>query len=57
MADADVLVIGTGPKLRTASLLSGRPVPPFISARMPPHTCKSHKTVNIQPRTVHPTSK
>lgn len=42
MTDADVLVIGTGPKLRTASLLSGRPVPPFISARMPPHTCKSH---------------
>lgn len=42
MADADVLVIGTGPKLRTALLLSGRPVPSFISARMPPHTCKSH---------------
>lgn len=48
MADADVLVIGTGPKLRTASLLSGRPVPPFISSRMPPHTCKSHNS--RQPR-------
>lgn len=50
MADADVLVFGAGPSLRTASLLDGRPVPPFISARMPPHTCKSHRIGTLKQR-------